>query len=257
MPYTTSGGVRLYYEVHGAGPAIVLVHGSGGHHAAWWQQVPSLSRHYTVVLPDLRGFGLSDPVEGGPDALDFTADLAAVLDHAGIARAAFLGQSIGAAPCLRLAVAAPARVAGVILAHSLGGLSDSDLKALVAADRAAAEALPVIDRLMSKAFQEANPEMTWLFREQGTFNAAKMQDLRNLSASGPTTAEVIAAGVRVYFLAGEEDAVLRPATVRAAHARLPGSVLSIVPDAPHSMYWERPALFNAEVHKALQEFYGP
>jgi pimeloyl-ACP methyl ester carboxylesterase len=136
-------------------------------------------------------------------------------------------------------------------------LSDPDLKALVAADRAAAEALPVIDRLMSRAFQQANPEMTWLFREQGTFNAAKMQDLRNLSASGPTTAEVIAAGVRVYFLAGEEDAVLRPATVRAAHARLPGSVLSIVPDAPHSMYWERPALFNAEVHKALQEFYGP
>jgi pimeloyl-ACP methyl ester carboxylesterase len=257
MPYTTSGGVRLYYEVHGAGPAIVLVHGSGGHHAAWWQQVPYLSRHYTVVLPDLRGFGLSDPVEGGPDALDFSDDLAAVLDHAEIARAALLGQSIGAAPCLRLALASPTRVAGVILAHSLGGLSDPDLKALVAADRAAAEALPVIDRLMSRTFQQANPEMTWLFREQGTFNAAKMQDLRNLSASGPTTADVIAAGVRVYFLAGEKDAVLRPATVRAAHARLPGSLLSIVPDAPHSMYWERPALFNAEVHKALQEFYGP
>jgi pimeloyl-ACP methyl ester carboxylesterase len=257
MPYTTSKGARIYYEAHGKGPAIVLVHGSGGHHAAWWQQVPYLSRWFTVVLPDLRGFGLSDPVDGGPDSLDFTDDLSAVIDHSGIERAAFLGQSIGAAPCLRLAVVAPGRVAGVILAHSLGGLSDPDLKALVAADRAEAEKLPVIDRLMSKSFQQANPEMTWLFREQGTFNAAKMQDLRNLATAGPTIADVLAAGVRVHFLAGADDAVLRPDTVRAAHARLPGSTLSIVPDAPHSMYWERPAMFNAEVHKAMLEFFGP
>lgn len=256
MPYTQSKGVRIYYETHGSGPAIVLVHGSGGHHAAWWQQVPYLARWYTVVLPDLRGFGLSDPVEGGPDSLDFVDDLRAVIDDASIPRAVFLGQSIGAAPCLRLATATPDRTAGVILAHSLGGLSDPDLKALVAADRAEAEKLPVIDRLMSKTFQQSNPEMTWLFREQGTFNAAKMQDLRNLAAAGPTTADVVRAGVRVHFLAGANDAVLRPATVRAAHVKLPGSTIAVVPDAPHSMYWERPALFNAEVHKALMEMYG-
>jgi pimeloyl-ACP methyl ester carboxylesterase len=256
MPHTTSKGVRIYYESHGEGPAIVLVHGSGGHHAAWWQQVPYLARWYRVILPDLRGFGLSDPVEGGPDSLDFTDDLQAVIDDAGIERAVFLGQSIGATPCLRLAVAAPGRAAGVILAHSLGGLSDPDLKVLVAADRAEAEKLPVIDRLMSKAFQQANPEMTWLFREQGTFNAAKMQDLRNLAAAGPTCGDVAAAGVRVHFLAGADDAVLRPATVRAAQAKLAGSSIAIVPDAPHSMYWERPALFNAEVHRFLLEVYG-
>ncbi|EPX82881.1 putative hydrolase or acyltransferase (alpha/beta hydrolase superfamily) [Rubellimicrobium thermophilum DSM 16684] len=157
MPVTSSKGVRIYYETHGAGPALMLVHGSGGHHAAWWQQVPYLAQWFTVILPDLRGFGLSDPVEGGPDSLDFMDDLLAVLDHAAVDRAVLLGQSIGAAPCLRLAVTAPERVIGVILAHSLGGLSDPDLKALVAADRARAETLPVIDRLMSRAFQQARP----------------------------------------------------------------------------------------------------
>lgn len=256
MPYTQAKGARIYYETHGQGPAVVLVHGSGGHHAAWWQQVPYLSRRYKVVLPDLRGFGLSDPVEGGPDSLDFVHDLSAVLDDAGIERAVFLGQSIGAAPCIRLAMEAPEKVAGVILAHSLGGINDAELKELAGANRKEAEKLAVIDRLMSKRFQQANPSMTWLFCEQGTFNHAKMQDLRNLGAEGPTINQVIASGVKVHFLAGEVDAVLWPDTVRRAHEKLPGSSLSIVPDAPHSMYWERPELFNAEVHKFLQMVYG-
>lgn len=256
MPYTDSNGTKIYYETHGSGPAIVLVHGSGGHHAAWWQQVPYLARWYTVVLPDLRGFGLSDPVEGGPDSLDFKDDLTAVLDDAGFEKAVFLGQSIGATPCMRLAMADPARVAGVILAHSLGGINDPELNEMAAANRAEAVKLPVIDRLMSKSFQQANPEMTWLFREQGTFNHATMQDLRNLNADGPTLEHVEASGVPVHFLAGEADAVLRPDTVRRAHEKTANSSLAIVPDAPHSMYWERPALFNAEVHRFLQEIYG-
>jgi pimeloyl-ACP methyl ester carboxylesterase len=44
MPYASSGDAKIYYEVHGAGPAVLFVHGSGGHHAAWWQQVAALSR---------------------------------------------------------------------------------------------------------------------------------------------------------------------------------------------------------------------
>jgi pimeloyl-ACP methyl ester carboxylesterase len=256
MPFAQSKGVRVYYETHGSGPAITLIHGSGGHHAAWWQQVPYLSRWYTVVLPDLRGFGLSDPVEGGPDSLDFIDDVRAVLDGARIERSVLLGQSIGAAPGLRLAVAEPQRVAGVILAHSLGGMSDPELAQMSAANRAEAEKLPVIDRLMSKAFQSAQPERTWLFKEMGTFNHAKMQDLRNLAAKGPTPAEVAASKVPVLFLCGGEDAVLRPETVKTAHEKLPGSTFSLVPGAPHSMYWEQPALFNAEVHKFLLQVYG-
>lgn len=256
MPYASANGVRIYYETHGEGPAITLVHGSGGHHAAWWQQVPYLSRWYTVVLPDLRGFGLSDPVEGGPDSCDFVLDLIAVLDHAQIAKSVFLGQSIGAAPALRLAVDSPPRVAGVIPAHSLGGLDDPELKDMAMANRREAETLPVIDRLLSKSFQSANPAMTWLFRAQGAFNHARMQDLRNLNAGGPSIEAVRASGVPVHFLAGGQDAVLRPETVRRAHEKLAGSSLSIVPDGPHSMYWEQPQIFNSEVHKFLRTVYG-
>ena len=59
MPFLERDGARLYYETHGAGPALVFVHGLGGGHLSWWQQVPHFRDRYTCVIFDHRGFGLS------------------------------------------------------------------------------------------------------------------------------------------------------------------------------------------------------
>ena len=257
MPFADSDGARIYYEVHGEGPAVLFVHGSGGHHAAWWQQVPYFTkRDYAAVTLDLRGFGRSTSELDEYDSLEFPGDILAVLDAAGIEKAVLAGQSIGASAALKVAVAHPDRAAGVILAHSLGGLDNAELAALVKADRAEAEKLPVLDRLMSRSFQESSPELTFLFRQMGTFNRAKMQDLRNLTVGGPTIETLAGLGVPVCFLAGENDAVIRPATIRHAHELVEGSVLELVPDGPHSMYWERPDLFNAAVERFLKTAYA-
>jgi pimeloyl-ACP methyl ester carboxylesterase len=173
-----------------------------------------------------------------------------------LSEAALLGQSIGAVAALRLAVSQPKRVKAVILAHSLGGISDPQLSPLVAADREKAEKIPVLDRLLTHEFRAAQPERTFLFQQLGTFNQATMRDLRNLNTSGPTVDQIVALGLKICFLAGDRDAVLSPATVRAAHERLPGSALTVVPSAPHSMYWEAPDLFNASVHQFLKQIYG-
>lgn len=256
MPFADAAGLRIYYEVHGKGPAVAFVHGSGGHHAAWWQQVPAFSRAYSVITLDLRGFGNSSSDLDEVDSLAFPDDILAVLDDAGTDRAVLVGQSIGASAALKVAVRAPERIAGVVLAHSLGGIDHPALAALVKADRAKAEELPVLDRLMSKPFQVSEPELAFLFRQMGTFNAAKMADLRNLTAGGPTLEDVKDAGVPICFLTGEQDAVLTPGTVRQAHALLPGSSLEVVAGAPHSMYWEAPRLFNAAVERFLQTIYA-
>ncbi len=257
MPFADSDGAKVYYEVHGEGPAVLFVHGSGGHHAAWWQQVPYFTKQgYSVVTVDLRGFGRSTSELDEYDSLEFPGDILAVLDDAGINRAVMVGQSIGASAALKVAVAHPDRVAGVVLAHSLGGLDNPELAELVKADRAEAEKLPVLDRLMSKSFQESSPEKTFLFRQMGTFNRAKMQDLRNLTVGGPTLDTLADLGVPICFLAGENDAVIRPATIRRAQELVPGSVLELVPNGPHSMYWERPDLFNAAVERFLENVYA-
>ena len=256
MPFTQAGATRIYYESHGEGPAVVFLHGAGGNHAAWWQQVAFFRSAYRVLTVDLRGFGKSDGVADGPDSLDFPGDVGSVLDHAGIQQATLVGQSIGAVAALRFAVSRPSQIKAVILAHSLGGISDPRLSPLVAADRAEAEKIPVLDRLLTRDFQAAQPARTFLFQQLGTFNQATMRDLRNLNVAGPKLEEVIELGLKIYFLAGERDAVLRPPTIRAAHERLPGSVLTIVPGAPHSMYWETPELFNTSVQQFLKQIHG-
>lgn len=256
MPYAQSQNARIYYETHGDGPAILFAHGSGGNHAAWWQQTAYFMARHKVITIDLRGFGNSDSVAEGPDAQDFPTDILAVLEHAGVGRAVLLGQSIGAAAALKAALLQPQKVAGVVLAHSLGGISHPSLTPLVKADRAEAEKLPVLDRLLTRAFQQEEAAKTFLFRQMGTFNQAKMQDLRNLTSGGPTIEQVAAASFKICLLAGERDAVLRPATVAAAHALLPNSKLAIIPNAPHSMYWEAPQLFNAAVGEFLHEAYS-
>jgi len=247
MAVADSDGVSIYYERHGAGPAVLFVHGSGGHHAAWWQQVAALRAKFTVLTVDLRGFGNSDSSMPEFDGQDFPGDIVAVLDREDLTEVLLVGQSIGAVAALRAGLARPARVSGVVLAHSLGGIADPELSGLVAADRSEAVKLPVLDRLLTKSFQEDEPAKTFLFQQMGTFNVAKMADLRNLSTGGPTVEEVVGSGLDVTFLAGANDAVLSAATVRRAHALVKGSRLELVPDAPHSMYWERPDLFNAAI----------
>jgi pimeloyl-ACP methyl ester carboxylesterase len=259
VSWAEAGDVRVYYEVHGAGPGVAFVHGSGGHHAAWWQQVVALRDSYSVITLDLRGFGGTRWTEEH-DARSFPGDIIAVLDAVaaagGPARSVLIGQSIGAAAALRAALDRPDRVAGVVLAHSLGGMRHEELTALVRADRAEAEKLPVLDRLLTPAFRERQPGLAFLFRQMGTFNTATMADLRNLNSDGPSVAEVDAAPFPVMLLAGERDAVLRPATVRRAGELLPGARVEIVPGAPHSMYWETPDLFNEALGKFLADVYA-
>lgn len=247
MPIADSDGTSIYYERHGSGPAILFVHGSGGHHAAWWQQVAALRDEFTVVTVDLRGFGKSDSSMPEFDGQDFPGDVVAVLDQEDLTDVMLVGQSIGSVAALRAGLLRPERVSSVALGHSLGGLSHPELKELAAADRAEAVKLPVIDRLLTKRFQQERADLTFLFQQMGTFNVAKMADLRNLDTNGPSLEEIEASGVKVAFLAGEKDAVLSVKTVTRAHELLPGSHLEIVSGAPHSMYWETPEKYNAAV----------
>src|SRR3989442_6870209 len=67
MPFMVKDGFRLYYEdTGGVGPTILFLHGAGGNHLSWWQQVPVFAEEYRCVTMDQRGFGQSPDVAGGP-----------------------------------------------------------------------------------------------------------------------------------------------------------------------------------------------
>src|SRR5262245_47110260 len=81
--FLDSGGVKLHYVTAGEGPLLLLLHGFPDYHYTWRDQVPALSKHFTVVALDLRGYNKSDQPEGVENyKIDkLVGDVAAVLDH--------------------------------------------------------------------------------------------------------------------------------------------------------------------------------
>ena len=68
MAFMVRDGFRLYHEdTGGDAPTILFLHGAGGNHLSWWQQVPVFAEEYRCVTVDQRGFGQSPEVSGGPD----------------------------------------------------------------------------------------------------------------------------------------------------------------------------------------------
>jgi pimeloyl-ACP methyl ester carboxylesterase len=109
-------GIRIAYESTGsAGVPVVLVHGAWGSHHNWDPVVPGLARHLRVVTYDRRGHSDSDRPSGQGSVLEDVDDLAALIDHLGLAPAWVAGSSFGAVIALRLAAACPDRVRGIIV----------------------------------------------------------------------------------------------------------------------------------------------
>jgi len=116
--YAERDGVKVYYEVCGAGATTILLlpPWSVVHSRTWKMQVPYLARHYRVVTFDGRGNGRSDRPAGAHSyrAAEYAADALAVMDASGTERAVVVSLSRGAAYCLHLAAAYPERVAAQV-----------------------------------------------------------------------------------------------------------------------------------------------
>jgi pimeloyl-ACP methyl ester carboxylesterase len=92
MPVT--GGTQ-YVRVGGSGPAVVLLHGFGDTGDMWAPLATILARDHTVIVPDLRGMGLSSHPDGGYEKAAQARDLAAILDKLGVGKVALVTHDIG------------------------------------------------------------------------------------------------------------------------------------------------------------------
>lgn len=115
MATANVNGVRLFYELSGTGEVpLVLVHGSWGSHHNWDLVVPRLAGSFRILTYDRRGHSESErPTEQGSVRED-VADLAALIEHLGLAPAWVAGNSFGASITLRLAGERPDLLRGVI-----------------------------------------------------------------------------------------------------------------------------------------------
>jgi haloacetate dehalogenase len=109
------GDVRLRVRHGGRGPAVLLLHGHPRTHATWHDVAPPLARDYTVVCPDLRGYGQSSKPPDGPGHVNYSkremaADCLALMHSLGHDRFAVVGHDRGSYVALRLALDHPEAV---------------------------------------------------------------------------------------------------------------------------------------------------
>jgi pimeloyl-ACP methyl ester carboxylesterase len=192
LPFFISpDGVRLHYEVEGAGPPLLLHLGSGCDSELWRAAgyVEPLSSSYSCILFDHRGHGASDhPSDAAANHIDrYAADVVALLDHLGHDKIAFFGWSTGVTVGLKAAHQHPGRFRALVLfgafarpatqaqieastADRLAGMREKGWT-FILDDMVVAEKHPVpqwfLDRVMATdsapwfAYTEARPQWNW------------------------------------------------------------------------------------------------
>jgi pimeloyl-ACP methyl ester carboxylesterase len=131
MPYADNGGVKIYYDVEGQGPPLVLAYGLTGGLNCWRAIgiVDLLRNDFQLILFDARGHGRSDkPHEVSAYGLKMADDVVAVLDHIGIDKAHYFGYSMGARVGFWLAVRHTTRFRSFILGGTSPYRSEAEIK---------------------------------------------------------------------------------------------------------------------------------
>ncbi|GAA2355276.1 alpha/beta fold hydrolase [Nonomuraea africana] len=93
-------GVPLYYEDHGSGPAVLLIHGWTMNSTFWGQNVGALSESNRVITVDLRGHGLSGKTDDGHTLSQYARDVRILLEHLQVSDVSMVGWSMGTAVIL-------------------------------------------------------------------------------------------------------------------------------------------------------------
>src|SRR5690349_23010217 len=130
MPGINRDGVKIYYEVHGDGPPLLLTHGYSSTSAMWHGQIDALAREHRLILWDMRGHGQSDypdDPKAYSEALT-VGDIAALLDTAGAGKAIVGGLSLGGYMSLAFYRAYPQRVSALLIIDTGPGFKKDDAR---------------------------------------------------------------------------------------------------------------------------------
>jgi 3-oxoadipate enol-lactonase len=257
--------VSVWFDVHGEGPALVLVHAGVADSRMWEPQLRTFPESHRVVRVDLPGFGES-PFE--TDVVSYRGAIREALDGAGVERAALVGTSLGGRSALELALDSPERVSALVLVGP--ALDDHDWSEQVEAFGAEEEA--ALERGDLEAAVTANLRL-WLAGPRRDLDAvdpqvrelvAEMQrqafrlskghdDLQADRLDPPASARLAEVQVPTLVLTGDEDVDDIHAIADRLQHEIPGAERATISDAAHLPSVERPDEFDRIVLAFLDE----
>ena len=268
--YVDVAGTRIRYrEQPGADAPLLFIHGIGESSEFWhWQLEAGIGQHRLLAM-DLPGHGLSDLGDQPFDVDKFANFSLGLADALELKRFYVVGNSMGAAIAVRMAAAAPDRVAGIVLANSatLGRGVFMPFRIMT---------LPFLGELMTKPGKAAVEQqlkalfhdpavVTSSIREIADRNMAKpggqqafLSTLRRMTGFGGQRQEIWertrsllkTLSQPTLFIHGKQDAVVPAQQSIEAQAITPDSKLMLLDDCGHTPQFEKPEIFN----RALAEF---
>ena len=236
--YADVNGLHLYYELHGSGSPLVLLHGGlltidinfAG-------LIPTLAQRHRVIAIELQGHGRTADIDREITPAASATDVVALLDHLGIDRAHVLGHSMGAAVALELAVNHPGRVRSVVPVSGTvrpDGLHP-DLQDPAAFATSTRMPTPEDFTEFTEAYRRLSPHPEHFDDFMATLSSS------SADVQGWSDAQLDAISAPVLVVVGDHD------FVTVEHAALmkeliPGSQLAVLPGTTHMQATRRPEL---------------
>ena len=251
MSHLDRSGVRIYYEVHGEGPPVLLSHGYSATSRMWADQAAALSGGFRAITWDMRGHGRSDSpmaLSAYNEALTVD-DMAAILDVCGADRAVIGGLSLGGYMSLAFHLKYPERARALMLFDTGPGFKKDDAREkwnqraehwAFSFETRGLEALSEIGSDEMDAHQHDDPEGLALAARGmlKQFDSRIIESLPNVR-------------VPTLVLVGADDLPFIAATDYMA-AKIPNASKVVIPNAGHAANLHQPTAFN----QAVLDFLG-
>jgi len=241
--YASVNGLKIYYEVHGAGPPLVLLHGAFLTVESWGKLVPELARSRQVIAPELQGHGHTADVDRPLGFPQMAEDVAALLREIKIERADVYGYSMGGTVALALAARHPAVVRKLIVQGSTYNKDGWEPEAFKQFSALPPDfAPPPLKDPYDKVAPDPKhwPVLVAKLKEMEMgFEGLPESDLKGITA--PT-----------LIIMGDREG-LRPEQAVAMYRLIPKAQLAIVPGADHFLLFTRPDFVLTLMTTFLQE----
>jgi pimeloyl-ACP methyl ester carboxylesterase len=255
-------GFKLAYQSEGQGIPLLLIHGFPLNSQMWEPQIRSLSNQASVLAPDLRGHGDSEPVEG-PYSMDMLADdCISLLDALDIEQPAVVcGLSMGGYITLAFYRRHPDRVRGLILAATRAGADSPEGKAN--RDKAIAKAKEegttaiassMLPKMLAPKTYESKPDLVEHVDNIMTSTSVPgivgaLEGMKQRPDSTPLLGNI---NVPTLILHGEDDQLIPAQDAQEMHAAIADSSLNLISNAGHLLNLEQPEKFNHLVREFVE-----
>ncbi|TKT80964.1 3-oxoadipate enol-lactonase [Aquamicrobium sp. LC103] len=260
MAFARVNGVVLHHQASGKadGPALVFSNSLGTDFRIWDEVAAGLGKRYRLIRYDKRGHGLSEATPHPYGMNDHVADLAALLDHLGVTRAAVVGLSVGGLIAQGLAAKRPDLVAALVLcdtAHKIGTAEMwNDRIATVTTKGIAAMADAILQRWFTEAYRSPDNAdfvgyTAMLTRTTVDGYAGTCAALRDADLTESTRALKLPA----LCVVGDQDGSTPPDLVRSTADLIEGARFEIIADAGHIPCVEKPAETTRLIGRFLED----